>query len=64
MVATPVGAFVAQRSVEWQPGMAAQLFFRPESVEFLDQAAVARTTHRTMAPLSWSVSRFSAIQRM
>ena len=41
MVATPVGEFVAQRSVEWQPGMAAQLFFRPESVEFLDQAAVA-----------------------
>ena len=41
MVATPVGGFVAQRSVEWQPGMAAQLFFRPESVEFLDQAAVA-----------------------
>jgi iron(III) transport system ATP-binding protein len=41
MVATPIGAFVAQRSVEWQPGMAAQLFFRPESVEFLEEAAAA-----------------------
>jgi iron(III) transport system ATP-binding protein len=41
LVATPVGGFVAQRSVEWQPGMTAQLFFRPESVEFLDQAAAA-----------------------
>ena len=41
LVATPVGGFIAQRSVEWQPGMTAQLFFRPESVEFLDQAAAA-----------------------
>ena len=41
MVTTPIGSFVAQRSVEWQPGMAAQLFFRPESVEFLDGAAAA-----------------------
>lgn len=41
MVTTPIGSFVAQRSLEWQPGMAAQLFFRPESVEFLDRAAAA-----------------------
>ena len=41
LVATPIGPFVAQRSVEWQPGMATQLFFRPESVEFLDEAAAA-----------------------
>ena len=41
MVATSIGSFAAQRSVEWQPGMAAQLFFRPESVEFLDQAGRA-----------------------
>ena len=34
MVATSIGAFAAQRSVEWQPGMAAQLFFRPENIEF------------------------------
>ena len=38
-VTTPVGAFAAQRSAEWQPGMGAQLFFRPESVEFVDHAA-------------------------
>ena len=41
MVATPIGAFVAQRSVEWQPGMDAQLFFRPESVEFLEESIAA-----------------------
>jgi iron(III) transport system ATP-binding protein len=41
MVATAIGAFSAQRSVEWQPGMAAQLFFRPESVEFVDGACAA-----------------------
>jgi iron(III) transport system ATP-binding protein len=39
LVATPIGTFLAQRSVEWQPGMATQLFFRPESVEFLEQTA-------------------------
>jgi iron(III) transport system ATP-binding protein len=39
LLATPLGSFGAQRSVEWQPGMAAQLFFRPESVEFLDKPA-------------------------
>jgi len=37
-VATSIGSFAAQRSVEWQPGMATQLFFRPESVELLDGA--------------------------
>jgi len=41
MVTTAIGTFVAQRSVEWQPGMAAQLFFRPESVDFLNEAAEA-----------------------
>jgi iron(III) transport system ATP-binding protein len=41
MVATSIGSFAAQRSVEWQPGIAAQLFFRPESVELLDEAAAA-----------------------
>jgi len=38
LVVTPIGPFVAQRSVEWQPGMSTQLFFRPESVECLDDA--------------------------
>jgi iron(III) transport system ATP-binding protein len=38
-VTTPVGAFAAQRSAEWEPGMDAQLFFRPESVEFVDHPA-------------------------
>ncbi|MGZ8424168.1 MAG: ABC transporter ATP-binding protein [Candidatus Binatia bacterium] len=33
---TAVGRFAARRSVEWQPGMAAELFFRPESIELLD----------------------------
>jgi iron(III) transport system ATP-binding protein len=41
LLATPLGSFGAQRSVEWQPGMAAQLFFRPESVEFLDEPVPA-----------------------
>jgi iron(III) transport system ATP-binding protein len=38
-VATPIGHFIAQRSSEWQPGIATQLFFRPESVEFAEEAA-------------------------
>jgi iron(III) transport system ATP-binding protein len=41
LLATSIGSFAAQRGVEWQPGMASQLFFRPESVEFLDGAAAA-----------------------
>ena len=41
LVATSIGSFAAQRSAEWQPGMASQLFFRPESVEFLDGTAAA-----------------------
>ena len=40
-VATSIGSFSAQRSAEWQPGMPSQLFFRPESVEFLDGTAAA-----------------------
>jgi iron(III) transport system ATP-binding protein len=42
LLATPLGAFAAQRSVEWQPGMAADLFFRPESVDWLDENAAAK----------------------
>jgi iron(III) transport system ATP-binding protein len=34
LVESPLGAFVARRSVEWQEGMPALLFFRPEYVEF------------------------------
>jgi iron(III) transport system ATP-binding protein len=41
LVATPIGRFVAQRSVEWQPGMATQLFFRPECVDLLEEKAPA-----------------------
>jgi iron(III) transport system ATP-binding protein len=37
LVATAIGAFAAQRSAEWQPGMGAQLFFRPESVEIVEE---------------------------
>ena len=36
LLATPIGGFLAQRSVEWQPGMAAQLFFRPECVDLVE----------------------------
>jgi iron(III) transport system ATP-binding protein len=36
LVESPIGSFVAQRSVDWQPGMPAVLFFRPEYVDFLD----------------------------
>jgi iron(III) transport system ATP-binding protein len=43
-VATPIGPFVAQRSSEWQPGMAAQLFFRPESVEFIEDVSSANNS--------------------
>jgi iron(III) transport system ATP-binding protein len=39
LVATPLGPFVAQRSDEWQSGMATQLFFRPECVDLSDEMA-------------------------
>jgi iron(III) transport system ATP-binding protein len=45
-LATPLGSFDAQRSMEWRPGMPAQLFFRPESVEFLDEAVAAADNAR------------------
>ena len=37
LLATPLGAFAAQRSVEWREGMPALLFFRPENVELSDE---------------------------
>jgi iron(III) transport system ATP-binding protein len=39
LLATPIGPFAAQRSAEWQPGIATELFFRPESVELVDETA-------------------------
>ncbi len=33
VVESPIGSFVAQRSVEWQPGVPSLLFFRPEYVQ-------------------------------
>ncbi len=36
LIATSMGKFAARRSVEWQPGKTAKLFFRPESIELLD----------------------------
>jgi iron(III) transport system ATP-binding protein len=36
VVASALGKFIAQRSPEWQPGMTASLFFRPENVELLN----------------------------
>jgi ABC-type Fe3+/spermidine/putrescine transport system ATPase subunit len=48
LLQTPVGKFAARRSVEWQPGMAAELFFRPESIELVDGKAVdAAANHGT-----------------
>jgi iron(III) transport system ATP-binding protein len=41
LVTTPIGKFVAQRSVEWRPGVATQLFFRPECVDLLEDNALA-----------------------
>jgi iron(III) transport system ATP-binding protein len=35
-VATALGKFVARRSHQWQPGMAAEVFFRPEYVDLVD----------------------------
>jgi ABC-type sugar transport system ATPase subunit len=32
-VNTPLGKFIARRSPEWQPGVTASLFFRPENVD-------------------------------
>jgi ABC-type sugar transport system ATPase subunit len=42
LLATPIGRFAAQRSGEWDPGMPAQLFFRPESVEIVEGALDGR----------------------
>ncbi|HEY1235849.1 MAG TPA: ABC transporter ATP-binding protein [Candidatus Binatia bacterium] len=39
-LATPLGNFIARRSEEWQPGMMAELFFRPEYVDLLEEDAV------------------------
>jgi iron(III) transport system ATP-binding protein len=36
----PLGRFIARRSVEWRPGSASELFFRPENVDLLEDAAV------------------------
>ena len=36
LVESPIGTFVARRSVEWRPGMAALLFFRPEYVNLAE----------------------------
>jgi len=36
VVSSALGKFIARRSPEWQAGMAAELFFRPESIEMTD----------------------------
>ncbi len=36
-VESPIGSFVAQRSIEWQPRMPAVLFFRPEYVQLSEK---------------------------
>ena len=47
LVTSALGKFTAQRSPEWQPGMAASLFFRPENVELLSgsEASANETNH-------------------
>ncbi|HEX6768105.1 MAG TPA: ABC transporter ATP-binding protein [Candidatus Binatia bacterium] len=39
LIATPMGKFAARRSVEWQPGRNAELFFRPESIDLLEDCS-------------------------
>jgi len=36
LVVSPFGKYAAMRSPEWQPGMKAELFFRPESIDLVD----------------------------
>jgi len=36
-----IGSFIAKRSVEWQPGMPATLFFRPEYIELANESDTA-----------------------
>jgi len=48
-VQTPVGKFTARRSVEWQAGMAAELFFRPESLELADSNALDKAVNHGTA---------------
>jgi iron(III) transport system ATP-binding protein len=45
LLTTAIGRFVAQRSGEWEPGMAAQLFFRPESVDIVEAAVNGRANY-------------------
>jgi len=45
LLCTPVGKFAARRSVEWRPGMAAELFFRPESIELADRTTNGAANH-------------------
>ncbi|MSP39858.1 MAG: ABC transporter ATP-binding protein [Deltaproteobacteria bacterium] len=50
LLSTALGKFVSLRSPEWQPGMAASLFFRPENVELLTGSeALARETNHGSA---------------
>ena len=39
-VTTPLGIFVARASPEWQPSLPAELFFRPEYVDIIDNDAI------------------------
>jgi iron(III) transport system ATP-binding protein len=39
-VTTPLGFFVARPSKEWKPSLPAELFFRPEYVDLLDNDAI------------------------
>ena len=40
MVTTPLGVFAGRASKEWEPGLPAQLFFRPEYVEVIDNDSI------------------------
>ena len=49
LIATAIGKFAACRSVEWQPGMAAELFFRPESIELMGESMADGPANHTSA---------------
>ncbi len=43
VVDSPIGSFLARRSIEWQPGMPALLFFRPEYVQLSEADGIAKS---------------------
>jgi iron(III) transport system ATP-binding protein len=46
-VVTPLGRFIARRSEEWRTGMTGELFFRPESVDLIDDETARNGANRS-----------------